>query len=183
MPAATNGTPIPFGARPATATIGAMSPRCLLPSRSRSHSRSGGFTLLELLAAVVVLGVLLGVALPAFMDQVRKSRRSEAFTAIAAAQQAQERYRGNNSAYASAISDLTALGAVASSSGGRYTLTVSGASATAYQVIADGTGSGQAGDGSCAKLALQASNGVITYASCSSCSSFTFAANDRCWAR
>ncbi len=166
-----------------TRTTGPLPPGVAAKARRARPRRQGGFTLVELLAAVVILGVLLGVALPAFMDQMRKSRRSEAFTAIAAAQQAQERYRGNNSAYAAAITDLAALGAVASSSGGRYTLSVANASATAYDVIADGTGSGQAGDGDCAKLALRAANGVITYGSCASCTTFTFATSDRCWAR
>lgn len=156
----------------------------LRPPHSRNaRATSRGFTLLELMITAVVLGLLLGVALPSFMDQLRKGRRAEAFTALSAAQQAQERYRGNNSAYASALSDLTSLGAVASSSGGRYAISVANASATGYQVIADGTGSGQARDGNCAKLALQASGGVITYASCSSCTTFTFAVSDRCWAR
>ena len=144
-------------------------------------SRTAGFTLIELLVAVVVAGILLAVALPSFMDSVRKGRRSEAFTAMAAVQQAQERHRSNNPAYASTLSTLGINGTTAP--GAYYTLSLGGTSATAYTVSAVGTGS-QADDGDCARLSLRVDGGAITYASCRTCTSFTtYTANDRCWAR
>jgi type IV pilus assembly protein PilE len=156
------------------------------PTVRTSRRGARGFTIVELLIAVVVVGVLAAVALPSFMDSMRKGRRAEAFSAISAAQQAQERFRGNNASYASAISSLTSLGAVATSSNGRYTISVSNASATGYEVLADGTASGQAADGNCAKLAVRAAAGALTYAACATCTSFSsgdFTANNRCWAR
>ena len=65
------------------------------------HSRaSAGFTLIEIMIVAVVLALLAAVALPSFLDSLRKSRRAEAFTALSAVQQAQERWRSNNAAYA-----------------------------------------------------------------------------------
>ncbi|MCU0969921.1 MAG: prepilin-type N-terminal cleavage/methylation domain-containing protein [Rubrivivax sp.] len=141
----------------------------------------GGFTLVELLIALVVLGILASVALPSFLDSVRKGRRSEAFAALNAVQQAQERWRANNPSY---TTDLSAAGLnlPTSSSGGRYSIAVNAADASGYTVTATGNGS-QAEDGSCAKLAVQAAGGNIRYGSGTSGGSVVFSDNDRCWAR
>lgn len=153
-------------------------------SAIHSHRHSNGFTLIELMIAVVVLAILLALALPSFMDSIRKGRRSEAFSALSAVQQAQERYRGNNPTYASST-ELAAVSAAAMVSptrpGGYYTLSVPVNTATSYVVTADGTGSSQASDRNCAKLSVEISGGVIKYGSCSSCTTFTYAPRDACW--
>lgn len=43
---------------------------------------SRGFTLIELMITVAVIGVLAAVAYPAYLDQVRKARRAEAQAAL-----------------------------------------------------------------------------------------------------
>ena len=148
-----------------------------------SLRRTPGFTLIELMIGVVIAGILLAVALPNFMDSIRKGRRSEAFTAIAAVQQAQERYRGNNPSYAATLSDLGITSPTGP--GGYYALTPSSHSATVYVVTATAVTTGsQANDGSCATLSVQVNGGAIGYASCTGCSGpFTYLPNDRCWVR
>ena len=158
------------------------------PTKPRPR-RAAGFTLIELLIAVAVIGLLLAVALPSFLDSIRKGRRSEAFSALAALQQAQERHRGNNATYAAT---LTALNIAASTTapGGYYALSIPAntATATGYELTADSTGSGanssQSNDGACAKLGVQVNGGTVLYGSCSSSScTFTWAASDACWKR
>jgi type IV pilus assembly protein PilE len=47
---------------------------------TRTHSR--GFTLTELMTALVVASILLVIAIPAYLQQIRESRRTEAKTAL-----------------------------------------------------------------------------------------------------
>jgi prepilin-type N-terminal cleavage/methylation domain-containing protein len=70
--------------------------------RSALRRRTHGFTFIELMIAVVIVGALAAVALPSFLDQIRKSRRAEAISTLATLQQAQERFRSNNATRAMA---------------------------------------------------------------------------------
>lgn len=46
---------------------------------TRSHmKKNDGFTLIELMITVAVVGILAAVAYPSYLDQVRKARRAEA---------------------------------------------------------------------------------------------------------
>jgi len=52
---------------------------------------SGGFSLIELMIVVVVISVLAAIALPSYLDSVRKSRRADAKTALVQLAQFMER--------------------------------------------------------------------------------------------
>ena len=159
------------------------------PLQFGARRLGAGFTLIEILIAIVIVGVLASVAFPTFIDQLRKSRRSEAFTALASMQQAQERWRSNQANYATTLSQLGVTSSTTSS--GYYTLSVSGGTsadpvdpATGYFVTAEGvSGTSQGNDTQCSKLSVRADRGSITYAGCGSCSTFTYSSNDRCWSR
>lgn len=163
-----------------------------LTSRSlvaRRAKAPGGFTLIELMIAIVIVAVLASIGLPAFFDSIRKSRRSEAFTALSALQQAQERFRGNNATYSSNLTaaptaDPPGLGQAATTPGGYYTISLANVSATGYDAVATAvSGKTQAKDGTCATLAVRMNGGNLTYASTSVGGSLTYAATNRCWNR
>ena len=156
------------------------------------HRRAlAGFTLIEIMIVVVVLALLAAVALPSFLDSLRKSRRAEAFTALSAVQQAQERWRSNNAAYSSNLTaaptaSTPGLGLPATTTGGLYNVALSSTSATGYTVSAVAVaGKSQAADTACSTLAVRVTGAQITYAGCNGCSLGTsdFAATNVCWSR
>ena len=117
--------------------------------RSR-HSK--GFTLIELMIVVVVLGVIAAIALPSFTEQVRKSRRSDAKQALYDVAAKLEQYYMDNKGYPTAA-NMTLLGydaAAFTSLEGFYTIGFNGVpTATTYSIQAVPTGS-QASDAGCA---------------------------------
>jgi type IV pilus assembly protein PilE len=137
-----------------------------------------GFTLIELMITVAIIAVLAMVALPAYQDQVRKSRRADAINALAAIQQAQERFRANNTSYTTALTTAwpAGLGQTSSTPGGYYTVAVSAANATGYTATATAASS-QTSDTKCSTLSVVLNAGAITYGSTGS------ATAKQCWNR
>ena len=58
-----------------------------------------GFTLIELMIVVAVVGVLAAIAYPAYTDSVLKGRRAQARAALTELLQQQERYMTQNNCY------------------------------------------------------------------------------------
>lgn len=138
-----------------------MSSAVSLPPRlACTLRRHAGFTLIELMIAVVVVGILAAVALPSYMDSVRKGRRSDAAASINTVLQAQERWRGVNTAYSPNVTNLATsnYGAATTSPQGYYTITTSTDVSTekyAYVVTATAVaGKSQASDSGCTALTL-----------------------------
>lgn len=72
-------------------------------------SRLAGFTLIEVMIVVVIVGLLAAIAYPAYLDQVRASRRTEAKSLLLQATNRQERFYGTASPNTYA-EDMQALG-------------------------------------------------------------------------
>jgi type IV pilus assembly protein PilE len=155
----------------------------------RGPARPGGFTLVELMIAVLIVGILTMIAVPAYQDSVRKSRRAEAFTAIAAIQQAQERFRGSHANYAASITaaadaETPGLGLSDATPGNYYTLAVPAASSTGYVVTATANeGTSQAADTQCAKLGVRMQGGNLTYAGGGLDGTLSYTSTHPCWTR
>ncbi len=114
-----------------------------------------GFTLLELMIVVVVVGVLAAIAIPAYSDYVTRSKRADGKNALLAFQLEQEKFRANNPQYATAAS----LGLPANSPDGHYTIALSGAGglATSYDLTATPNNATQ-NDPECDVLTIDESN-------------------------
>jgi type IV pilus assembly protein PilE len=147
-----------------------------------------GFTLIELMITVAIVALLAAIALPAYNDSVRKSRRSEAVSALTTVQQAQERWRANNASYTDQLTTAppNGLGIAATTGSGWYTITIDAANATGYTVRAQAvSGTTQAEDTACTQLRIRQQAGNLFYGSaCASCgSTFTEGTSNPCWAR
>lgn len=98
--------------------------------------RQKGFSLIELMVAVIIIGILTAIALPAYQDYVRKARRADAYDSLLFIQNLQEKWRANNTTYGSD----TQIGAPGTSLEGHYTIAVSGNTATGYVLTATAGG-------------------------------------------
>jgi len=139
--------------------------------------RSSGFTLVELMIATSISGVLASVAYPSFSGTLQKVRRSEALVATMQVQQAQERWRSGSSRYGS----LAEIGVASAAPGRNYLLSVSATSATGYVATAQATGF-QAGDRLCRYMRLSVDGGNTVYSSGETEAAGNAApANRQCW--
>lgn len=121
------------------------------------NSRRHGFTLIEVMVTVIIVGIIAAIAIPSYIDQVRKGRRADAFDAMVLVQQQQERYRSQNLLYADQFEKLKAPSL---SSGGHYTLALSDVTGIGYTLKATPSAGGrQAGDTACAELKLVVQRG------------------------
>jgi type IV pilus assembly protein PilE len=103
------------------------------------RQRQAGFTLIELMVTVAVIGILAGVAYPSYTKQIAKSRRSDARAALVAAAQAMERWYSERATYAGAT--LGSGGIYAGSSvNGFYTLSIATQSASSFSLQATPAG-------------------------------------------
>lgn len=60
---------------------------------------STGFTLIELMIAIVIVGILASIALPSYQEHVRNTRRTDARDALLNAAQVMERQYTSTNAY------------------------------------------------------------------------------------
>ncbi|WP_338763521.1 type IV pilin protein [Massilia sp. METH4] len=95
--------------------------------------RQQGFTLMEVLITVVIVGILSAVAIPAYTDHVTRSRTAEAFTALGAAQANAEQFWNNNRTY-DGYSGASAFPAATPN----FTYALSNATASTFTITATG---------------------------------------------
>ena len=90
-----------------------------------SEAEQRGFTLIELMITVAIVGILSMIAYPAYQSQVVKGNRAEGKSAVLKTAQALERYFTVNNTY---VTSLTTLGMPTysgdDSAGSKYDLTI-----------------------------------------------------------
>jgi type IV pilus assembly protein PilE len=153
--------------------------------RHTSHrtQRLGGFTLIELLIVMAVATILLTIAVPAYQDSVRKSRRADAVAGLTQLQLLQERHRANNPAYATTIASLPSPNPTVSPEK-HYALSVAAAAASSYTITATAqAGSPQFSDTRCRSLSVTMSGGNISHSSTDASGTVDSVNANRCWTK
>jgi type IV pilus assembly protein PilE len=105
--------------------------------KTQAHKcRNGGFTLIEVMIVVAIIGILAALTIPQYADYVRRARVSEAVGLLASMRPRMEQYFQDNRTFDGACVAGTAAPKPASTKG--FSFDCSGLTATGYTITASG---------------------------------------------
>jgi type IV pilus assembly protein PilE len=150
------------------------------PNRLHLNSQLG-FTLIELMITVAIATILVSIALPSYLSHMRKSRRTEARTALLDIASREERLFSTTNSYSNVPTDLGYSGTAfpIAVGNGFYNVNVSVTAAAppapaTFTITATATGS-QSADTQCASFTVDQAGRQSAYTSSSAVSTQT------CW--
>ncbi len=105
------------------------------PSRRQRIRKTAGFTLIEIMIVVAIIGILSSIAVPAYRDYVVRARIADATSGLAETRVRMEQFYGDNRTYAAGaggcgaampVIDQFTLTCVLGAGGQQYTVTANG---------------------------------------------------------
>jgi len=119
-----------------------------------------GFTLVEMMIVVAIIGILASIAYPAYQQYLLSSRRAQAQSEMLRIQLGQEKWRANNNSYTSTLSETGFT-----ETNPFYDYSITGTSAFGYTIKAAAK-STQTNDTGCTTLTLDQSGGKGSASAC-----------------
>lgn len=109
--------------------------KAVMMKRCRAYDRGeGGFTLIELMMVVAIIGILAATAIPNYRNYQCKARQSEVKNALGLVRVSQEAYFAEFQTYAVSLSDISFF----SRPDAQYSYSVINASSGGYTIQASG---------------------------------------------
>jgi type IV pilus assembly protein PilE len=133
-----------------------------------------GFTLMEVMITVAIIAILAAIAVPAYNEQVHKSRRADAKVALEQTAQSLERCYVDNNTFVYDAANAPGCPQSHTTSDGYYTIAVAATTTTYTLTATPTTKGGQDEDSHCNQMVL-GSNGNKTSKDKAG------ALNDYCW--
>ena len=103
-------------------------------NRQRIKAKSAGFTLLEIMIVVAIIGILASVALPSYSEYVLRARLTEATNALSSIRALKEQFFQDNRTYVNSPCSSAGLNLQS------FSVACSDESASAYTITATGSG-------------------------------------------
>lgn len=119
------------------------------------RNKQYGFTLIELMIAVAVVGILAAIAYPSYTSYLFKSRRADALSALTQAQIRLERCYAQNFSYSAPCAGAPSF--PMNSTQNFYNITLTNLGATTYTLTATPKNA-QAQDTTCAVMSINQAN-------------------------
>jgi type IV pilus assembly protein PilE len=106
---------------------------------NKSTFKAHGFTLVELMVVIAIIGIISAIAFPSYDTYMKKSRRADAKVALSTMADRQERYYLQNNTYSAAVNDVGG----SATKEGYYTLAIDSADINSFQLTATAVPGGQ----------------------------------------